>query len=348
MLLFYYLLIHKNYCSVLPLIFDTKNFCIFVGFLVLNNRLKFMDTKLRSYFIGVSWFILSLASSSINDVISKYAGLRLHSYEITFFRFLFGTITLVPFIFYYGFDTLKTSRPMVHLIRGVLLFLGIAGWTYGLTIAPITTATVVTFTIPIFVLVLGVFFLSERIIWQRWLVTFVAFTGLIITLDVNADDFNPHVLIFVVAAVGFAILDIYNKIFVIKETMISMLFYSAIITAIIAFPFALQNWVTPTNEELVLLFVLGMSANLILFFILKAFSHADATAVTPYRYLELVMSAIIAYIVFGELPSEATLYGALIVIPSTLFIIYSEKKEISKRAQEEIEIDSDNIINEKT
>lgn len=293
-----------------------------------------MDTKLRSYFIGVTWFVLSLVSSSINDVISKYTGLRLHSYEITFLRFLFGTVTLTPFIGYYGIGTLKTSRPFVHFIRGVLLFLGIAGWTYGLSIAPITTGTVITFTIPIFVLILGVFFLSERIIWQRWLVTIVAFAGIAITLGLNAEDFNPEILVFVASAVGFAILDIFNKKFVIKESMISMLFYSAMITTLLAFPFALQYWIMPTIEELILLFVLGMSANLILFFILKAFTYADATAVMPYRYLELLMSAGIAYIVFSEVPTKSTIYGALVVIPSTLFIIYSEKREFNKQAKE--------------
>jgi S-adenosylmethionine uptake transporter len=289
-----------------------------------------MDAKLRSYFIGVSWFLLSLVSSSFNDVISKYAGVRLHSYEITFFRFLFGTMTLLPFVFFYGINTLKTSRPTVHFFRGVLLFLGIAGWTYGLTIAPVTTATVVSFTIPIFVLVLGVFFLSEKIIWQRWVVTLVAFLGLVLTLNTNSDDFNPEVLVFVLAAVSFAILDIINKKFVIKESMISMLFYSAIITAVLALPFALQHWLAPTVEELILLFILGASANLILFFLLKAFALADATALAPYRYLELVLSASIAYIVFAEIPSEATIYGALVIIPSTLFIIYSEKQQIAK------------------
>jgi S-adenosylmethionine uptake transporter len=293
-----------------------------------------MDIRLRSYFIGVSWFILSLVSSSINDVISKYTGMRLHSYEITFFRFMFGTMTLLPFVMYHGVATLKTSRPLIHFFRGLLLFLGMAGWTYGLSIAPVTTGTVITFTIPIFVLVLGVFFLSENIIWQRWVVTIVAFCGLIITLNPHASDFNPEVLVFVVSAVLFAILDIMNKKFVIKETMISMLFYSAMVTAILAAPFALQHWITPTLEELILLFILGASANLILFFLLKAFSNADATALAPYRYFELVVSALIAYIVFQEIPKEATILGSLVVIPSTLFIIYSEKRELDKKINE--------------
>ena len=110
-----------------------------------------------------------------------------------------------------------------------------------------------------------------------------------------------------------------------------MLFYSALITALLALPFTLNYWLTPTIGELILLFILGASANLILFFLLKAFALADATALAPYRYLELLLSAIIAYIVFTEIPTEATIYGALVVVPSTLFIIYSEKKEMSKK-----------------
>jgi S-adenosylmethionine uptake transporter len=165
-------------------------------------------------------------------------------------------------------------------------------------------------------------------------VTIVAFIGIAITINPNAEDFNPEILVFVAAAVGFAILDIFNKKFVVKESMISMLFYSAIITAILAFPFAMRHWITPTTEELLLLFVLGMSANLILFFILKAFTYADATAVMPYRYLELLMSAGIGYMVFSEIPTKSTIYGALIVIPSTLFIIHSERKEFNKQAKD--------------
>jgi len=291
-----------------------------------------MTIRLHSYFTGILWFILSLVNSCINDIISKYTGMRLSSYEITFFRFFFGTITLLPFVVYYGKNTLKTNRPLVHFARGVLLFLGIVGWTFGLTIAPVTTATVISFTIPIFVLVLGVFFLSEKVIWQRWAVTLVVFLGLTITINPHTPDFNPKVLVFVLAALAFSMLDIINKIYVIKESMISMLFYSATVTSILALPFALQYWITPTVQELLLLFILGASANLILFFLLTAFTLADATALAPYRYLELIFSAIVAYLVFEEMPTKTTLYGAFVIIPATLFIIYSENQKINKKA----------------
>lgn len=292
-----------------------------------------MNQKSKVYFIGISWFILSLVSSVLNDVISKYTGMRLHSFQVAFFRFGFGALTLIPFILYYGPSTLKSSNPMVHIARGVLLFFGMTAWTYGLTIAPVSTATVLSFSIPLFVLVMAVFFLNENIIWQRWLVTIVGFLGILVTLKPHADDFNPHVLVFVFAAVAFATLDIINKKFIIQESMISMLFYSAIITAILSIPPAFHYWQTPTMHELSLLFVLGASSNIILFLILKAFALVDATAVAPYRYLELVISVIFGYILFGEIPDSSTWYGAAILIPSTLFIIYSENAAIKKNTK---------------
>lgn len=289
-----------------------------------------MTKNLKLYFIGVSWFILSTISSSINDIISKYTGSHLGSYEITFLRFIFGTITLIPFIIYYGKSTLYTSRPWMHIARGFLLFWGIAGWTHGLSVAPVTTATIVSFTIPIFVLIFGAFFLKEHIIWQRWFVTIFVFIGLFITVDPQTAGFNPSVLALIGAAIFFAILDIINKIFVIKESMISMLFYSALITAIFALPFALYEWVQPTMWELLLLFILGGSANLILFFLLKAFAAVDATALAPYRYFELLISGSLSYLVFAEVPSDMAMIGAIIIVPSTLFIIYSEKQNLEE------------------
>jgi S-adenosylmethionine uptake transporter len=297
-----------------------------------------MNNRLSSYFIGVSWFILSLLSSTLNDVISRYAGIRLHPFQIAFFRFAFSALTLIPFIFYYGRESIRTSNPLVHLMRGLLLFFGITLWTYGVKVAPLTTGTVISFTIPLFTLVLAVFFLKENIIWQRWVATLVGFIGIIVVIKPHSSDFNIHALIFVVASIGFAMLDIINKKFVIKESMISMLFYSALITALLSIAPASLYWQTPTILELSLLFMLGMSANLILFFLLKAFRLIDATASAPYRYFELIFSAISALLIFNELPEKSTMYGALIVIPATLFVVYSEKKIITRKNFGEIDV----------
>ena len=286
---------------------------------------------MKYYFLGIGWFIISLFCSTANDVISKYATTNLHSFEVSFFRSLFGTLTLIPFILINGKETLKTSNVFIHFIRGFLLFLGLTGWTYGLSIAHVSTGTVISFSIPIFVLVLANFFLEEKVIWQRWLVTLIGFIGIVVTLNpTDTEAFDPQVLIFVFAALSFASLDVINKKFVVKESMTAMLFYSAAITTVLSIPTALYYWETPTIHDLILLLVLGGSSNLILYFILKAFALVDATAVAPYRYLELLISSVTSYVVFSTLPPKSTWYGAVILIPATLFIIYSENKAMKK------------------
>ncbi|WP_253303108.1 MULTISPECIES: DMT family transporter [unclassified Wolbachia] len=291
-----------------------------------------MDHRLRAYLLGVTWFILSLLSSVVNDTISKCLGLHLQSFEIIFFRFLFSTITLIPFIFYYGIGVCKTSRISIQITRGALLFCGMTLWTYGLTICPIVTATIIGFSIPLFVMLLAIPFLEENIIWQRWVVAVIGFIGIAITTKAYSEDFNPKILIFIVSALIFATLDVLNKKFVMKESIISILFYSALTTTIFSTPSLLFYWHMPSLLELILLLILGISSNLILFFMLKAFALTDATALAPYRYIELIISAIVAYVIFNELPDKSALYGTLILIPSTLFIAYSEGKAIKKNS----------------
>lgn len=287
--------------------------------------------NVKNYILGVAWFIMHLFCTTTNDVISKYLSCNLSSFEISFFRFLFGAIGLLPFIFYHGVGNLKTSNISIHFLRGVLLFFGIAAWTYGLSFVHVSTATVLSFSIPIFTLLMAVFFLDEKIIWQRWLVTFIGFIGILVTLQPYAEDFNPQVLIFIIAAISFAALDIINKKFVVQESMLAMLFYSSSSTALLSAPAAIYYWQTPCWHDLLLLFIMGAgSANLLLYCILRAFSLLDATALAPYRYLELLISSTVGYWVFNALPPESSWYGAMILIPSTLFIIYSENRCLSK------------------
>jgi len=250
--------------------------------------------------------------------------------QVTFLRFFFSTLTLVPFIFYFGVKTIKTNHPYIQISRGILLFIGMASWIFGLNLVPVSTATVVSFSVPLFVLVLAVFFLDEQIIWQRWVATIIGFIGIFITLHPGSKGFNYDVLIFVLAAMAFASLDIINKKFVVKESMICMLFYSALITALLALPFAIMEWKTPSLFQFALLFLLGCSANLILFFLLKAFSLVDATAVAPYRYFELAVSGFVAYIALGEIPDMNALYGVALLIPTTLFVALAEVKKRRK------------------
>ena len=284
----------------------------------------------KNYLLGISFFIISLVTSLANDIIQKYLGSRIGAFEITFFRNFIAALSLVPFIFYYGKSSLKTQNIYVQFLRGLLLFLGISGWIFGLKIVKITAATVFGSTVPLFTLVLAIFFLPEKIIWQRWFATIAGFIGMYIVVNPHGEDFHYSSLIFIFSSICFASLDIINKKFVTKESTIGMLFYSAFFTASLSIYPTYYNWVMPNLHEISLLVILGVSGNLILYFILKAFSLVDATATAPYRYLEFILSIIAGYLIFHEVADKNIIIGAIIVIPATLFVVFSEAKKNKK------------------
>ena len=72
--------------------------------------------------------------------------------------------------------------------------------------------------------------------------------------------------------------------------------------------------------------MLGCGGNLILYCLLKAFAATEASAIAPFRYIELILSAGLGIVVFNEIPTLALCLGSLIIIPCTLFLMYSETK----------------------
>lgn len=286
-----------------------------------------MNTNALRYIRGISWFVLSLIVSVANDSFAKYLSGNLDSNQVAFFRFLFGVITLLPFMLYYGKDAFKTNRFFMHISRGSILYVAVSLWIYSLSIVPIVVATLTTFVVPLFVLILAPIFLKEKISTPLLMATILGFIGVLVVLEPNSIAFNPSSLLMLVSAFMFASLDIINKKFVQKESMLSMLFYSALVTALLGFFPALESWNQPSTQDLITCLFLGAGGNLILFFLLKAFSLVPASSVAPYRYLELIFSGIVGFLFFAEVPTVYSMIGAAIIVPATLYVAY---KQINK------------------
>jgi len=273
--------------------------------------------------MGLSYFCISLLISTMNDVLFKLLGQRLPAVEITFLRFLFGTLSLAIFAFTFK-KSLKTHHVKVHFFRGALLFTGMAIWGLGLTLIPLTDAIVINFTIPIFTLLLARLILNEQVDQYRWIATLIGFSGVLLVTGLGNADFNPQSLVLLCSALLFSCCDILNKIYATKESTIAMLFYTALFTAMIgSVPTAFQ-WITPTIYELGLTVLLGIGANAILYFILKAFERVDASATAPFRYVELILSACAGYLIFQEIPKISTWIGASLIIPATIGLVLHE------------------------
>ena len=287
----------------------------------------------NGYYRGIFFLILMMITSSANDVIAKFMGQRLDAFEVIFFRFFFSLITLIPFILSQKINVFRTSQIGFNIGRGVLGIISFYLYTYSLVQLQIVEVVTILWTIPLFVLLLSKIFLKETIGILRFVATIIGFVGLaFITLyDSGTTFFLKMVyLLPALSALLFAAQDVMIKKMVSNENQLTMLFYFALVTTILSLIPALAVWKTPTAFELLNLMFYGIFANLMQYFIFQAFKATELSALAPYRYLEFLISAIAGYVFFREIPGINVLIGASILIPSTLYLAYSETKQSRK------------------
>lgn len=273
------------------------------------------------------WFVAHLLVSSLNDVATKWLVSSLPGAQLVFGRFVASLIWLLPVIVIYR-KQLLTQRWWLHALRGALLFIGITLWSCALGKVQMSMATVINFTLPFYVLIMARYVLGEKISTARALATVTGFVGAVITMNPFGQSFVLESLLLVFASLSFASLDIVNKKFVSSEPFWAMILYSSLFTSLIAAPVAFYQWQPVSMNDIVVIMVLGLGANLLLFCLLRAFTLADASALSPLRYLELVFAAGFGYIFFADVPELNTILGAAIIIPASAYVIYNERKGV--------------------
>lgn len=284
----------------------------------------------KGYKQGVFWAVLTALVSISNDVITKFVGTRLNGLEISFFRFFFSMLTVLPFMVTHGWKAFKTERADLHLWRALIGVAAIALYVFSLIFLPLAEVTVFSFTQPLFFMPIAIIFLKERVSLNRWIACLFGFIGILIVIQPGTLSFKMASFLPMSAAFLFAMLDMLAKKMVSKESTTTLLFYFALGTTLAALVPALYVWQTPTWEELAWLLCLGGGANLIQVCLFRAFAATDASSLVPFRYTELIFASLLGYLFFNELPSMIIYLGASIIIGSTLYLSYSEVQRSKK------------------
>ena len=290
---------------------------------------------------GICWAICSCLFSNICDMITKLLGNDLPSMQITFLRLLFGTLVILPMLFYQGKSLLVMKNKIGHVIRIIVGFSAMACWIAGASRTSLPSITTISFSCPIIVLPLAYLFLGEKSDYRRVISVTLGFVGVIIvaffegngTKQIFSFEYlHPGIVFLFFGALLFALSDILNKKMLASESFFSLLFYFYFGTAIIGLFPALAVWKSVDCREVLYLIMLGVSGVLVLFCILKATKATEISSISVYKYVELIFSIVFGYTLFNEVVKISTILGASLIIPSACFITYCEiSKERQKR-----------------
>jgi S-adenosylmethionine uptake transporter len=274
---------------------------------------------------GLLWFFLSLILGVGLDVLQKFLRRNLPSDEIIFFRFFFGTCSLLPLCLTRHIT--KTRYLWAHTVRGLLLFSGLICWCYGLSWVPISTAIALSYAIPLLTLPLSKVILNESVDRDRWLVTTIGLLGIWVVLNPLDMHFNFRALPILFSSFLFALLDVLNKKYAGRESTCNMLFYTAFFAWLLSGLSLGVRGFSPGPLPWALFLALGVGGNLLFFCLLRAFQAADISALSPFRYCDFLVSALFGFLFFAEKPTRATCLGFLIILPCTGYLAYRENRK---------------------
>lgn len=282
---------------------------------------------------GAAWILASCAAATGMMLGVRGASSTLHPSQIVFCRFLVGFLLVLPFILSRGTEVLATRRMPLLILRGFLGFIAVSLGFYCVSVLPLVTATVLFFTAPLFVTLLAIPLLGERVGWRRMTATLCGFLGTAVVLGFDPRGFHPAMLIAVGSAVIFAFSLIVGKRLATTERPVIIMFYFSVVTLLASAAPAALVWQTPNMDEMLLLAVVGVFAAARVYFDIRGFAAGEASFVAPFGYFRIILVGTAGYLAFAEVPTSNALVGAAIIILSTLYIAQREARRSRSGAQ---------------
>jgi drug/metabolite transporter (DMT)-like permease len=276
--------------------------------------------------IGVLYMVASVTCFAVMDLCIKW--LNYYPFgEVFFARFFFGLIPIFLIIPKDKWsDFYKTTRPGLHAFRatcGTIAFICIF---FGLRQLPLADVVSLTFGGPIFVTIASIIFLSEKVGIKRWSAVFLGFIGMILIVQPAFTQLNYYYLAPILFCIFFAGVAISVRALSKTEPNYRIAFYFTVLCAVIGLCTLPLGWVMPTTKDLFLFIIMGLCGSVANLLLTQSYRLAEASLVTPIKYLSLVYAITFGFIIWGEVPKPLMLAGALLVVLSSLIIFIREKK----------------------
>lgn len=299
---------------------------------------------------GIGFILLGMTVITMHDAAIKALSDSYPLHQLVLIRSVIGiALTLALLAAAGGLARLRTSRPGLHLLRGLLMVAANMCLFAGLAAMPLAEATALFFVAPLLITLLSMPLLGERVGPRRLAAVAAGFVGVLIMVRPWQGGDGREVglavaLLPVLGAAAYALFQILTRrlgaetggtvlaahvqaVFIV----VSLLFCLAVGDGRFApadgnpsLTFLLRAWVWPDPGDWPLLAALGAMAGVIGVTLSHAYRLADAAAVAPFEYVALPLAVLWGWLVFGELPDPGAALGMALIAASGLFVFLRE------------------------
>jgi drug/metabolite transporter (DMT)-like permease len=264
---------------------------------------------------------------SVLNALMRLLTAELHPLQSQFLRYFFGLLVLAPWFWRHGFAAYKPQSVGGQFIRGVCHTLGLMLWFAALPKIPLADMTAIGFTGPIFIMLGARIFLGEPMRWERWVAAGIGFTGVLLVVAPKLSGSGDlYHLVMLASAPLFAASFLITKALTRSESTEIILVWQSLTVSLLSLPLALWFWQWPTAWQWAGFVVCGVLGSTGHYFLTKGFSLAEISSTQSLKFLELIWSALMGWLIFSDVPTSSTLIGGAVILSATLWIARRESR----------------------
>ncbi|MEK1930122.1 MAG: DMT family transporter [Pararhizobium sp.] len=285
---------------------------------------------------GYIFVLLAITIFSIQDALSKHLGSLYPPVLITMIRYwAFAAFAIVLASRSRGGLTIavKTKRPVLQIFRGILLASQIVIVIFSFATVGLAHSQAIFSSGPLFVALLSMPLLGERVGWRRWTAIMIGLLGVLLILKPGGSTFDLKLLIPIASSLIFAIYVISTRLVSRDDTAMTSFFYTGIAGAVAITAVGPFYWTALAPEDWGWMLMLCMTGTTSHFFLIKAYELLDAAEVQPLTYLQLVFASIIGVVIFGETIGVNVIAGSAIVVCAGIFTVWRESVVARRKAK---------------
>ena len=284
--------------------------------------------------LGFLYMFMSICAFSIMDVIVKWS-VDYPIGQVLFFRGFFGILfyfLIIPRDRIHDFYV--TKRAGLHFLRCFSGLIALVAIFIALRSLPLATVVSISFAAPIFTTIFSIFLLSEKVGIYRWLAVIIGFIGILVITEPGISSLNIYYIFPIIFCLGLSYVAIAIRQLSTTEPVWLISFYFSLSITLLSFLTIPQGWVMPDFRDFVILSMVGVFGGVANLWLGQSYKYSEVSLVTPLKYLALLFAILFGYLIWDEIPTVKTLFGALLVIISTMIIfrreIYNKQNITSK------------------
>jgi len=278
--------------------------------------------------LGILLMVATTIVFAAQDGISRHLAASYNVFMVVMIRYWFFAAFVIVYAANQKGGLRKqagTGQPFLQVLRGILL----AGEICVAVLAFVHLGLIETHAIfaayPLVVAALARPILGENVGWRRWLAIATGFTGMLIILQPGARVFSPASLIALGSTLMFALYGLLTRYAARRDSAMTSFFWTGISGGVMMTAIGIWFWEPMTMGDSLWMAVLCLTGALGHFLLIKCLEVAEASAVQPFAYLQMVFVTFIGFFVFGENLRVNVVIGAAIIVGAGLFTFWRER-----------------------